>query len=71
MCPTHSDPKQAEKPMFGAQKGLLLGHARRRVAHALKSPELAKGFWQSTFKSQVMGCGLRVCDQLMHRSLTV
>ena len=55
MCPTQSDPKQTEKPMFGAEKGLLRGHARRQVAHALKSPELAKGVWQSTFKSQVEG----------------
>ena len=38
---------------FGAEKGLLQGHARRQVAHALKNPKLPKGFWQSTFKSQV------------------
>ena len=70
MCPTHSEPKQTEMPKFGAEKGLLQGHARRRVACALKSPELAKEFWQSTFKSQVRGCGLRVRDQLTHTSRT-
>ena len=40
---------------FGAEKGLLQGHARRQVAHALENPKLPKGFWQSAFKSQAGG----------------
>ena len=29
MCPTHSEAKQTKMSEFGAQKGLLQGHARR------------------------------------------
>ena len=66
----HSEAKQSETSEFGAERGLLQGHARRWVAHALKIPELPEGFLrQSIFKSQVSGVGLRVCDQLMHNSL--
>ena len=53
MCPTHSQAKQTETSEFVEEKG----HARRGLAHALKSPELPDGFRQSTFKSQV---GLRL-----------
>ena len=49
MCLTHSEGKQTVKSEFGAEKGLLQGHARTRAAHALKSPELPEGFWQSIF----------------------
>ena len=38
------DAKQTETSEFGAEKGLLQGHARRPVAHALKSPNSPKGF---------------------------
>ena len=40
MCPKHSDAKQTEMMGFGAEKGLLQGHARRWVAQALKSLKL-------------------------------
>ena len=65
----HSEAKQTEILEFGAEKGLLQGHARRRVAPALKSPELPKGFQQSTFQSQVEEGARGICDQLVHNSL--
>jgi len=37
MCPTHSKTKQAKTLEIEAE-GLLQGHARRLVAHALKTP---------------------------------
>ena len=40
-----------------AEEGLLQGQARRQEPQALKSSKLCKGFWQSIFKSQVMGVG--------------
>ena len=44
---------------------------RRRVAHALKWPELPEGFWKNTFKGQVKkGEGCWVYGQLLHNSLT-
>ena len=55
---------------FGAGKGLLQGHTRRQVVHALKSSELPEGFWQSPFKSQVREVGWKVCDQVVHNFLT-
>ena len=42
MCPKHSDAKQTEMLEFGAEKGLLQGHARRWVSQALKSLKLPK-----------------------------
>ena len=66
----HSEAKHTKTSEFGAEKGLLQGHARRRVAHALKSPELPEGFWQSIFKSQVREGVLRLCDQLMRSFLS-
>ena len=62
----HSEAKQTETVEFGAEKGLLQGHARRWVAHA----KLPVGFLQSTFKSQVREGGRRVRDQHVHNSLT-
>ena len=66
----HSEAKQTEILESGAEKGLLQGHAKRWVAPALKSPELPKGFQQSTFQSQVKEGAHRICDQLVHNSLT-
>ena len=38
----------------GTQKGVLQGHARRRMAHAHpQNAELAKGFQQSILKGKV------------------
>ena len=71
----HSEAKQTETLMFGAERVSLQGHARSWVPHALKSPELPEGFRQSIFKSQVRtgggwgGVGHRVSDQLVHNSL--
>ena len=50
----HSQAKQTKTPDFGAEKGLLQGHVRREVAHALKSLELPEGVQPSTLKSQVL-----------------
>ena len=36
--------KQTATLEFGAEKGLLQDHMRRRVAHALKNPKLPKTF---------------------------
>ena len=50
-------PNNTKTAEYGAEKGLLQGHARRRggggVAHAPKNPKLPKGFQQSIFKGQV------------------
>ena len=69
MCPTHSEAKHTETLEFGAEKGLLQGHARRRLAHAPQNPELSEGFQQSIFKGQVREGDGRVCDRFMHNSL--
>ena len=49
--------KQTETVEFGAEKGLLQGHARIQVAHAQKTPQLPEGVQQSIFKGQVDGGG--------------
>ena len=59
-----------------AEEGLLQGQARRQEPQALKISKLCKEFWQSIFKSQVMGGavvrggGHRIRDQLVHGSPT-
>ena len=68
LCLMHSEAKQTETE-FRAEKGLLQGHARRTGGSCPKSPQLLKGFRQSTFKGQVSGEGHGVCDQLVHNSL--
>ena len=69
MCPMHSEAKQTEILEFGAEKGLLQGHVKRQMSHALKSPELPEGFWQRIFKSQVKEVGCRICNRLVHNSV--
>ena len=64
----HSEDKQTETSEFGAEKGLSQGRARRRVGHALKSPELPEGFGQSISESQVKEVGHRARDQIVHSS---
>lgn len=49
MCLRHSEAKRWE---FGAEKGLLQGHARKWVIHAPENPELPEGFQQSSFKDK-------------------
>ena len=66
----HSEAKHTKTSEFGAEKGLLQGHARRCVAHALKSPEFPEGFQQSIVKGKVREGACRVCDQLVHNPLT-
>ena len=39
---------------FGAEKGLLQGHARRWVTHALKNPKLPKNSQQSPFLERAL-----------------
>ena len=53
MCPMHSEAKQTETSEFGAEKGLLQGHARRTGGLYPKNPELPKEFQQSIFKDNV------------------
>ena len=38
VCPTRSEAKQYQNVGVWREKGLLQGRARRRVAHALKTP---------------------------------
>ena len=66
----HSEPKQTKASGSGAEKVLLQGHARRTGGSCLKNPDLPKGFQQSIFKGQVRDGRPRVCDQLVHNSLT-
>ena len=46
----HSEAKQTEMSEFGAEKGLLQGHARRWGGSGPKKPQAPEGFQQSTFK---------------------
>ena len=46
LCPVHNEAKQTEKLEFGAEKGLLQGHARRQVVCAPKSTDLLEEFQQ-------------------------
>ena len=41
-----------DRSKFGAEKGLLQGHARSWVAHAPENPKLLKGCQQSNFKGK-------------------
>ena len=45
ICPNHQ---------FGAEKGLLQGHARRWVTHALKNPKLPKNSQQNPFLERAL-----------------
>ena len=54
---------------YGAEKGLLQDHARRKWAHVLPKPQTLEGFQQSSFKNQEREGGRRVCDQLVYDSL--
>lgn len=42
-------PDKTEMSEFGAERGSLQGHARSRVASALKDPQLLESFQQSSF----------------------
>ena len=54
---------------FGAGKGLLQGHARRQVVHALGNPKLPEGFQQRILKGKVRaGVSLIVVNFLMPAS---
>ena len=61
-------PNKLKRQKSGEEKGLLQGHARRQVSHALKSPECPTGFQQSTFKSLVRDQGPRACDPFVYSS---
>ena len=54
---------------YGAEKGLLQDHARRKWAHVLPKPQTLEGFQQSSFKNQEREGGCKVCDQLVYDSL--
>ena len=42
---------------FGAEKGLLQGHARRQVAHAPETPNSPEGFSKAFLKARLVGMG--------------
>ena len=52
MCPTHGEAKKPKTLEFGAEKGLLEAHARRRVACAPKLPNPWKGFSKALLKAR-------------------
>ena len=51
-------PDKTKMSEFGAERGSLQGHARRRVASTLKDPQLLESFQQSSFigKGGVVSC---------------
>ena len=61
MCLMHSEAKNnTTTSEFGAEEGLLQGHARRLVDQALKTQTPPENFQQSTFigKMVVQGVGM-------------
>ena len=58
MCLTHSEAKNNTKTSeFGAEKGLLQGHARRLVAQALKTPNSSRKLSAKHFYREDGGAG--------------
>ena len=53
VCLTHVETKQTEMSEFGAEKGLLQGHARGGGWLVPRKPQIPEGFQQSTFKGKV------------------
>ena len=49
-CPMHSKAEQTETLEFGAEKGLLQGHARRQVAHVQKPQTPGWFSWRSFYR---------------------
>ena len=49
MCLMHSEAKQTEMSEFGAEKGVLLGQARRTAGSCPPNLEVPEGFQQSFF----------------------
>ena len=64
MCLMHSEAKQTETSEFGAEKGLLQGHARRRVAHTLKTLNSLKAFSNALLKERE-GKGMVSCCKFL------
>ena len=59
LCAWHTmRPDKTKMSEFGAERGSLQGHARRRVASTLKDPQLLESFQQSSFigKGGVVSC---------------
>ena len=52
LCPTHSEAKQTKMSEFGAEEGLLQGHARRQVARAQNTPNSPKSFSKALLKAR-------------------
>ena len=69
MCLMQSEAKQSETLVFGEDKSLLQGHARRTSSLCSETPKLLEVFQQSIFKGQVREEHPRLCDQLMQNSL--
>ena len=65
MWSTHSESQQTEMFEFGAEKGLLQGHARRWVVCDPKPPEPLKGICQSIFFKARWGRGIVSCWKLL------
>ena len=45
-------PNNTKTLEFGSERGLLQGHARRWVAHALRIPKLLKAFSKALLKAK-------------------
>ena len=69
LCPTHSEAKQTETSEFGAEKGLLKGHARRTGGSCPPKPQTPQRVSAKCFKGKGRKGSPRVGDQLMHNSL--
>ena len=53
MCPMHSETKQTKMLVFGAEKGLLQGHARKQVVYVPPNLELPERFNKTFFFSNI------------------
>ena len=55
---TYSEANNIKPLDSGTEQGLLQVHARRWVAHALRTPKLLKAFSKALFKQKVNGVGV-------------
>ena len=60
VCPMHSEAKQRETSVFGAEKGLLQGPTKENGQLMLKNAKLSDGFWGRVFIGRIWGKGCRM-----------
>ena len=58
MCLIHFEDKQYLSTGAWSRERLLQGHARRQVAHALKSPSFLKAFSKAFYRQGEVRCSL-------------